>query len=154
MCTRTMQCGRRRAEYFYLFRDNHLGIVIWIFGNEFGGEIISENLRNISRFRICFHLNLIYVFFLYLFQMLQFILKEKSLFFIAIVFSLEYLMILYILYLISFGWSFVSIVFLSNWIVISLLTVYFGSEYKEAISDFGTCFQPSLNWKLDFQNNN
>ena len=24
----------------------------------------------------------------------------------------------------------------------------------KAISDFGTCFQPSLNWKLDFQNNN
>ena len=48
-------------------------------------------------------MNLVYVFFLYLFQMLQFIQKEKSLFFIAIVFSLEYLMILYILYLISFG---------------------------------------------------
>ena len=48
-------------------------------------------------------MNLVYVFFLYLFQMLQFIQKEKSLFFIAIVFSLEYLMVLYILYLISFG---------------------------------------------------
>ena len=48
-------------------------------------------------------MNLVYVFFLYLFQMLQFIQKEESLFFSAIVFSLEYLMVLYILYLISFG---------------------------------------------------
>ena len=43
------------------------------------------------------------MFFLYLFQMLDFIHKEKSLLFIEIVFSLEYLMVLYILYLISFS---------------------------------------------------
>ena len=46
------------------------------------------------------------------------------------------------------------VLFLMYFYQIELLQIYFGSEYKEAISDFGTCFQPSLNWKLDFQNNN
>ena len=32
-----------RAEYFYLFRDNHLGKVIWIYGNDFGGAKRRQN---------------------------------------------------------------------------------------------------------------